>query len=121
MSENIPEKKESQIRSRARRAFLKRMLIETKKVESLEAELKATKDIFNEYPFEFISKVAKPPFNINSLFFFKTEDGKKYLQRKLKEFLYKPKSYDIVEGDKKVGEDWTGDKKKGFWEFLKED
>lgn len=83
-------------------------------------ELKCCKDLFATYPVEFLIKVAKPPYKINSCFFFLSEDGKAYLNRKLKEFLYKPKRWDIVEGEEKVGEDWTGKKLKGFREFLNE-
>lgn len=102
-----------------RKEFAIRMLVDNPKPVWC-AELKACKSIFVEYPVEFLIKVAKPPYKINSCFYFLTPDGKDYLTRKLKEFLYKPVRYDIVEGDEKQGEDWTGKKKKGLREFLEE-
>jgi hypothetical protein len=103
-----------------RKAFAVRMIGENKNIVWM-AELKAAKDIFLVYPVDFLNKVKKPPFHLNSLFFFLSEDGKKYLNLKLKEYLYKPKSYDIVEEEEKVGEDWNGEKKRGFREFLNEE
>lgn len=101
-----------------RKAFAVKMLVDNPKPVWM-GELKAVKDIYAVYPIDFLNKVAKPNFKINSCFYFLSEDGKKYLEGKLKEFLYKPKRYDIVEGDEKVGEDWTGKPKIKFRDFLK--
>ncbi len=100
-----------------RKEFAVRMLVDNPK-PMWQAELRACKDLFNIYPVEFLIKVAKPPFKINSCFFFLSEDGKQYLERKLKEFLYKPQRYEIVEGEEKQGENWNGKRKRGFREFL---
>ena len=101
-----------------RKDFAVRMLVDNPK-PMWQAELRACKDLFKLFPVEFLIKVSKPPFKINSCFFFLSEDGKEYLNRKLKEFLYKPERYEIVEGIEKQGEDWSGKRKRGFREFLK--
>lgn len=89
-------------------------------IESWRAELKAVKEIFELYPLDFLIKVAKPDFKINSCFFFLSEDGKRYLDFKLKEFNFKPVRYEVIKGEEKVGEEWTGKKKKSLFEFLKD-
>lgn len=100
-----------------RKDFAVKMLVDNPK-PAWQVEMAGVKRIFEQYPVEFLIKVSKPSFRINSCFFFLTEDGKEYLSRKLKEFLYIPKRYDIVDGENKVGEDWTGTKRKGFREFV---
>lgn len=100
-----------------RKIFAARMLVDNPKPTWI-AEMKCAKDLFNEWNVEFLIKVPKPPFKINSLFFFKTEDGIKYLRQKYQEYLYKPKSYAIIEGEEKEGEDWGGNKRVGIREFL---
>lgn len=120
----IPKKKVAKKKTapkstgKQRKDFAVRMLVDNPKPVWI-AELKACKNIFAAYPLDFLTKVKKPPFKINSCFFFLSEDGKKWLEGKLKEFLYKPKRYDIVPGDVKEGEDWQGAKRLGFREFLK--
>lgn len=119
----MPRKKKPKKRvstGKERKDFAIRMLVDNPNPASWAAELKCAKDIFAEHDLEFLLKVAKPPFKINSLFFFKTEDGRKYLERKFNEFNYKPKRYEIIKGEEKVGEDWNGEKKKGLMEFLKD-
>lgn len=101
-----------------RKDFAIRMLVDNPK-PVWAGELSAVKKIFEAYPLDFLIKVKKPPFKINSCFFFLSEDGKKWLEGKLKEFLYKPKRYDIIPGEVKEGEDWQGVKRLGFREFLK--
>lgn len=100
-----------------RKEFAVRMLVDNPSPKWRE-EMCGVKKIFEAYPVEFLIKVAKPPFRINSCFFFLTEEGKEYLTIKLKEFLYKPKRYDIVEVEEKVGESWNGKRKRGFREFI---
>lgn len=113
-------KKKAALKStgKQRKDFAIRMLVDNPK-PVWAGELKACRDIFAAYPLDFLIKVKKPPFKINSCFFFLSEDGKEWLQGKLKEFLYKPKRYDIIPGEVKEGEDWQGVKKLGFREFLK--
>lgn len=114
----VSKKKTPKSTGKQRKDFAIRMLVDNPKPVWI-AELKACKDIFAAYPLDFLIKVRKPPFKINSCFFFLSEDGKEWLQGKLKEFLYKPKRYDIIPGEVKEGEDWQGVKKLGFREFLK--
>ncbi len=101
-----------------KREFIAKMIVDIDRIK-WRNEMVACKDIFASYPLDFLTKVKKPPFKINSCFFFLSEDGKKWLEGKLKEFLYKPKRYDIVPGDVKEGDDWQGSKRLGFREFLK--
>jgi len=101
-----------------RKDFAIRMLVDSPK-PVWSAELKACKDIFEQYPLDFLLKIKKPPFKINSCFFFLSQDGKDWLKRKLQEFLYKPKRHEIIPGDIKEGEDWQGSRRLGFREFLK--
>jgi len=56
---------------------------------------------------------------MNSLAWFLSKDGKKYLQLKLYEFNYKPKREEIIKGEEKIGEDWNGNSKlKSLRKFL---
>lgn len=103
-----------------RKDFVGRMLSHKFDQIQWRAECKAAKDIFNEWPVEFLINVPKPTFTINSLFFFLSDDGRKYLREKLQQYLYKPKSYAIIEGEKKEGEDWGGKKRSGMRSFLNE-
>lgn len=103
-----------------RKAFAVKMLVDNPN-PVWRGEMKAVKDLFNIYPVEFLIKVAKPNFKINSCFFFLSQDGREYLDRKLKEFLYKPQRYEIVEGEEKVGDNWNGKRRKGFREFVEGD
>lgn len=100
-----------------RKAFAVKMLVDNPKPVWI-AELKAVKDIYELFPIDFLNKVKKPDFKINSCFYFLSENGKEYLTKKLKEFLYKPVKYDIVEGTEKVGEDWQGTKRRGLRDFI---
>ena len=101
-----------------RRAFIARMLVEQPK-GSYAREMKFTKEIFSIYNIDFLAAV-KPPFDLNSLAFRISEDGKKYLSLQEKIWLYKPEKVSIIEQKEKVGKDWNGKKKKGFREFLNE-
>ena len=112
-------KKEKVVKStgKERKEFAVKMLVDNPK-PVWAGELKATKEIFERYPLDFLNKVSKPDFKINSCFFFLSENGKEYLSKKLKEFLYKPVRYDIIEGKEKQGDDWTGTKRKGLRQFI---
>jgi hypothetical protein len=81
-------------------------------------EQKFAKQIFEEWPVDFLNKV-KPPFEMNSIGWFITKEGKKYLKLKLMEFNYKPESAEIIKGYEKVGEDWNGEfTRKSLRKFL---
>lgn len=100
-----------------RKAFISRMIKAGTKVH-YGKEQKFAKQIFEEWPLDFLNKV-KAPFEMNSLAWFLTKDGKKYLQLKLHEFNYKPKREEIIEGQEKVGPDWNGSpKRKSLRDFL---
>ncbi len=100
-----------------RKAFAVKMLVDNPKPVWI-GELKAVRDIYELFPIDFLNKVKKPDFKINSCFYFLSENGKEYLTKKLKEFLYKPQRHDIVEGTEKVGEDWQGTKRRGLRDFI---
>ena len=100
-----------------RKAFAVKMLVDNPKPVWI-AELKAVKDIYELFPIDFLNKVRKPDFKINSCFYFLSENGKEYLTKKLKEFLYKPVKWDIIEGTEKVGDDWNGTKRRGLRDFI---
>jgi hypothetical protein len=100
-----------------RKAFAVKMLVDNPK-PVWAGELLATKKIYELFPIDFLNKVKKPDFKINSCFYFLSENGKEYLTKKLKEFLYKPVKYDIIEGTEKVGDDWNGIKRRGLRDFI---
>lgn len=114
----VKKKKAPQSTGKQRKEFAVRMLVDAEK-PNWQAEMIAAKKIFEEYPLDFLLKIKKPPFKINSCFFFLSEGGREWLGKKLKEFLYKPKSYAIVPGEVKEGEDWNGQKKTSIRDFLK--
>jgi len=68
---------------------------------------------------DFLSKV-KPPFVFkNTIKYFLTKDGKEYLQKKHKEFYYKPPEKDkFVDTGVKSGEDILRKKTKTLRDFL---
>mgnify|MGYP003132074518 FL=1 len=101
-----------------RRDFIARMLAEQPK-GAYAREMKFTKEIFSSYNIDFL-KVVAPPFELNSLAYLISQDGKKYLSLQEKIWLYKPEKHLIIEQEDKVGEDWNGKRKKGFREFLNE-
>ena len=100
-----------------KKEFISKMLSEIQSIKWRQ-EMVAVKQIYELFPIDFLNKVKKPDFKINSCFFFLSENGKEYLTKKLKEFLYKPVKYDIVEGTEKVGEDWQGTKRRGLRDFI---
>jgi len=74
-----------------------------------------------EYDIDFLSKV-KPPFKLdNSIKYFLTKDGLSYLDKKHREFHYKPKNSEkMVDHKLKVGEDKLIEKRKTLRDFLDE-
>lgn len=102
-----------------RKDFISRFIKEDIKVP-FAREQKFAKDLFNQYPVQFLIKV-QPDFKLNSLAFLFSEDGKKFLDLKLKEFLFKPKRKEIIEGDEKVGYNWERKKTKTFRKFLEDE
>jgi hypothetical protein len=100
-----------------RKAFISRMIKAGIKIQ-YGKEQNFAKKLFEEWPIDFLNKV-KPPFEMNSLAWFLSKDGKKYLQLKLYEFNYKPKREEIIKGEEKIGEDWNGNSKlKSLRKFL---
>lgn len=99
-----------------RKAFLARMIKEGVKI-SYPREQKIAKDIFSKWPVPFLEKVKKP-FEMESLAWFLSKDGERYLEIKLAEFNYNPQRVEIIPGDKKEGEEWTGRKKLTLRDFL---
>ena len=82
-------------------------------------EMGFTKKIFALHDVAFLVTV-KPPFEgMNSLAYFISGDGKRYLEIKAKEFLYKAPKCAMVIEEEKTGEDWKGKKKKSIRGFLK--
>lgn len=100
-----------------RKAFISRMIKAGIKVQ-YGKEQNFAKKLFEEWPLDFLNKV-KAPFEMNSLAWFLTKDGKKYLQLKLYEFNYKPQREEIIKGEEKIGPDWNGKaKQKSLRNFL---
>ena len=72
--------------------------------------------------YDFLSKFAVPSWIKDSLLWFKTKDGKKFLERKYHEYLFKPEAKEDIfvdEGEIK-GENVDYKKKKSLREFLDE-
>jgi len=101
-----------------RKAFISKMIDPSVRVV-FAREQKLAKDIFEKYPVEFLNMV-KPPFIMNSLAWFISKDGAKYLDSELKKFLYKPKVSKVIEGSEKMGYNFEKKRTKGFREFLNE-
>jgi hypothetical protein len=101
-----------------RKDFIKRMISPDVKV-IYAREQKIAKDIFSTYPVDFLNVVRKP-FDMNSLAWFISPDGKEYLEKNAKIFSYKPKQDKVVEGTEKQGYNYTKKINKGFREFLNE-
>lgn len=92
----------------SKRAFLRRMLKAGPDFKATKLDIIAVHEIFSWYPEEidFMAKVGPPPFKLNNILWFKTEDGKKYLAKKLREFHYKIEEYEKpVDTGVKSGED----------------
>lgn len=102
-----------------RKDFISRFIKDDIKVP-FAREQKFAKELFEKYPVDFLIKV-QPEFKLNSLAFFFSEDGKKFLDKKIKEYLFKPKRIEIIEGTEKKGYNWKNKKKRGFREFLNDE
>ena len=91
------------------------------RASSCECEIHAATKVFECFKndTDFLSKV-KPPFVFkNTIKYFLTKDGKEYLQKKHKEFYYKPPEKDkFVDTGVKSGEDTLRKKPKTLRDFL---
>jgi hypothetical protein len=66
-----------------------------------------------------MAKVGPPPFKLNNILWFKTEEGKKYLAKKLREFHYKIEEYEKpVDTGVKSGDDKLDIKVQSIRKFL---
>lgn len=105
-----------------RKDFIKRMLNGGKSSDYRLDMIAATK-IFKRFKndIDFLLKV-KPPFKLDgSIKYFLTKDGLSYLDKKHKEFHYKPKNSEkIVDHGVKTGEDRLIEKRKTLRDFLDE-
>ena len=105
-----------------RRLFVERML-EGSKAPNWALEMTVATEIFENFKgdLDFLSKV-KPPFKLKgSLTYFRTQEGKKYLNKKHLEFLFKPPELDkFIDAKKKAGEDILEHKTKTLRDFLYE-
>lgn len=103
-----------------RREFVKRMLAGSKATD-WRMEMHTATRVFEQFKndTDFLSKV-KPPFVFkNTIKYFLTKDGKEYLQKKHKEFYYKPPEKDkFVDTGVKSGEDIIRKKTKTLRDFL---
>ena len=105
----------------SKRAFLRRMLRVGEDFKFNKEEIIFVHEIFSWYPEEinFMSKVGPPPFKLNNILWFKTEDGKKYLAKKLREFHHKiPEYQKPVDTGVKFGDDITDIKPQTIRKFL---
>ena len=103
-----------------RREFVKRMLAGSKATD-WRIEMHTATKVFERFEndTDFLSKV-KPPFVFkNTIKYFLTKDAKEYLQKKQKEFYYKPPEKDkFVDTGVKSGEDTLRKKTKTLRDFL---
>jgi len=103
-----------------RREFVKRMLAGSK-ASDWRMEMHTATKVFEQFKndLDFLSKV-KPPFVFkNTIKFFLTKEGKEYLEKKYREFNYKPPEKEkFVDTKQKFGEDITSKKKKTLRDFL---
>jgi len=115
-----PVKKSSFFKER--RQFIRNMLNDGASSDYKLDMITATK-IFKRFKndIDFLLKV-KPPFKLDgSIKYFLTKDGLSYLDKKHKEFHYKPKNSEkIVDHGVKTGEDRLIEKRKTLRDFLDE-
>jgi hypothetical protein len=105
----------------SKRAFLRRMLRADASFKASKLDMICVHEIFSWYPdeIEFMKKVSRPPFKLNNILWFKTEDGKQYLNKKLLEFKYKIPEYEKpVDTGIKSGDDLTDIKPQTIRKFL---
>jgi hypothetical protein len=104
-----------------KRAFLRRMLRVGEEFRASKSDIIFVHEIFSWYPEEidFMAKVGPPPFKLNNILWFKTEEGKKYLTKKLREFHYKIEEYEKpVDTGVKSGDDKLDIKVQSIRKFL---
>ena len=115
-------KKTAKPHFKERKEFLKRMLGESKPINWV-FEMHTTTKIFEQFnnDLDFLSKV-KPPFSLEgTIKYFLTPKGGEYLDKKHREFYYKPPEKDkFVDTKEKVGEDIIETKTKTLRDFLYE-
>lgn len=115
-----PRKKPSFFKERQQ--FIRRMLND-KASSDYKLDMIAATKIFKRFKndVDFLLKV-KAPFNLNgSIKYFLTKDGLDYLDKKYREFHYKPKNSEkIVDHGVKIGEDKLIEKRKTLRDFLDE-
>lgn len=105
----------------SKRDFLRRMLRINGDYSVSKLDMIVIHEIFSWYPedIDFMEKVSSPPFVINNILWFKTEDGKKYLHKKKLEFYFKiPEREKAVDLGEKFGDDVLDRKPRTTREFL---
>jgi hypothetical protein len=105
----------------SKRSFLRRMLRVGEDYKASKLDMITVHEVFSWYPEEisFMEKVGPPPFKLNNILWFKTEDGKRYLQKKLLEFHYKiPEYQKAVDTGEVFGENIYNNQPKTIREFL---
>jgi hypothetical protein len=115
------KKKPSKHKITSKRDFLRRMLRIKGDYSISKLDMIVIHEIFSWYPedIDFMEKVSAPPFPINNILWFKTEDGKKYLHKKKLEFYFKiPKYEKPVDTGEKFGDDVLERKPRTTREFL---
>jgi hypothetical protein len=114
------KKKEAKPFFQERKEFIKRML-DGEKSQDMILDMTTVTKIFNKFnnDVDFLSKV-KPPFKLNgSIRYFLTTDGMLFLDKKYKEYQYKPKKADkVIDLNEKFGEDLVENKPKTLRNFL---
>ncbi|MDB4317735.1 hypothetical protein N9973_00395 [bacterium] len=105
-----------------RQQFIRRMLNDKPSVQYKLDIITATK-VFKRFEndVDFLLKV-KPPFELDgSIKYFLSSDGLEYLERKHREFHYKPKNSEkMVDHKSKFGQDIPVEKRKTLRDFLDE-
>lgn len=106
-----------------RREFISRML-EGERSDCMKLDMMTATKIFDDFDndLDFLSRV-KPPFKLNkTIKFFLTKDGMEYLKKKKLEYDYQPTDQkEIVDHNKKAGEDILIKKKSTLIEFLNDE
>ena len=104
-----------------RKDFLRRCLGE--KIKNYTAEMTAVTKIFERFDndIDFLNKVKPPSFLKDSLLWFLTEEGNKFLKKKHKKFYYKLEEFSLpVNLGEKFGEDVIEKKQQTIRSFLNE-
>lgn len=101
-----------------RKEFVRRMVNEDQ--ISWAKEMQLSKTLFQKYSehIEFLDKL-KRPFELNSIAWFLSPNGEKFLNDKLVEFYYKPKETEkVVDYGRKFGEDIIISRKPTLRQFI---